>query len=137
VTPGAAAADLLTGAAQRYGHLGAYRDRARAEARLRALGVRRRPGRTRAPAAHGWDGLTETERTVVALTAQGLTNREIATRLFVSPRTVETHLTHVFAKLDLTGRSALRDAVAARTYGGVPDVPRGGHDQHRMLPAHP
>jgi DNA-binding CsgD family transcriptional regulator len=55
----------------------------------------------------GWASLTPTERDVVRLVSDGLGNNDIATRLFVSPRTVQTHLTHVYAKLGLTSRVQL------------------------------
>ena len=57
--------------------------------------------------ASGWESLTPSERDVVRLVSEGLTNNEIATRLFVSPRTVQTHLTHVYTKLGLTSRVQL------------------------------
>jgi LuxR family maltose regulon positive regulatory protein len=52
---------------------------------------------------------------VVELVAQGLTNKEIASRLFVSPTTVRTHLENVFAKLDVHTRTA----AVARARGTV------------------
>lgn len=104
---------LLEAARSGFRALGARRDLARVEARLRSIGVRSGRSRPRRRGG-GWDSLTTAEREVVALTTEGLTNREIAARLFISPRTVETHLTHVFAKLDLLGRPALRLAVARR-----------------------
>ena len=55
----------------------------------------------------GWASLTEAERNVIHLLAEGLTNREIGERLFISPRTVQTHLSHVFAKLSVTSRKQL------------------------------
>jgi DNA-binding CsgD family transcriptional regulator len=55
----------------------------------------------------GWASLTPTERDVVRLVSEGLANNDIATRLFVSPRTVQTHLTHVYTKLGLTSRVQL------------------------------
>ncbi|MFN2568594.1 MAG: LuxR C-terminal-related transcriptional regulator, partial [Candidatus Dormibacteria bacterium] len=65
--------------------------------------------------ATGWSGLSRAERDVVSLVAEGLTNVEIGQRLFISPRTVETHLTHIFAKLDLNSRRELaREAVRRR-----------------------
>jgi predicted ATPase/class 3 adenylate cyclase/DNA-binding CsgD family transcriptional regulator len=66
----------------------------------RGRGQRKRP-------ASGWASLTPTERDVVRLVSDGLGNKDIATRLFVSPRTVQTHLTHVYTKLGLTSRVQL------------------------------
>ena len=63
-------------------------------------------------ATTGWDALTRAECAVVALSAEGLTNREIGERLFVSRRTVQTHLSHVFAKLGISSRVTLAAAVA-------------------------
>ena len=60
----------------------------------RGRGQRKRP-------ASGWASLTPAERDVVRLVSEGLANNDIATRLFVSPRTVQTHLTHVYTKLGL------------------------------------
>jgi DNA-binding CsgD family transcriptional regulator len=72
----------------------------------RGRGQRKRP-------TSGWASLTPTERDVVRLVSEGLANNDIATRLFVSPRTVQTHLTHVYTKLGLTSRVQLVQ-VAAR-----------------------
>jgi DNA-binding CsgD family transcriptional regulator len=69
----------------------------------RGRGPRKRP-------ATGWDSLTPTEHSVVRLVVEGLTNAEIATRLFVSRRTVSTHLGHVFAKLGVKTRAELASA---------------------------
>jgi predicted ATPase/class 3 adenylate cyclase/DNA-binding CsgD family transcriptional regulator len=66
----------------------------------RGRGQRKRP-------TSGWGSLTPTERDVVRLVSEGLGNNDIATRLFVSPRTVQTHLTHVYTKLGLTSRVQL------------------------------
>jgi len=66
----------------------------------RGRGERKRP-------TSGWASLTPTERDVVRLVSDGLGNKDIATRLFVSPRTVQTHLTHVYTKLGLTSRVQL------------------------------
>ncbi len=60
----------------------------------------------------GWGSLTPTERDVVRLISEGLANKDIATRLFVSPRTVQTHLTHVYTKLGLTSRMQLAQEAA-------------------------
>ncbi len=68
--------------------------------------VRRGRGERKRPAS-GWAALTPTERDVVRLVAEGLANNEIAARLFVSRRTVQTHLTHVYAKLGISSRVQL------------------------------
>ena len=66
----------------------------------RGRGERKRP-------ATGWASLTPTELDVVRLVAEGIPNKDIATRLFVSPRTVQSHLRHVYNKLGLTSRVQL------------------------------
>jgi DNA-binding CsgD family transcriptional regulator len=68
--------------------------------------------RTRRPAT-GWEALTDAERRVAHLVTEGLSNREVAERLFVSRYTVETHLKHVFAKLGVSSRTELA-AMASR-----------------------
>ena len=68
--------------------------------------ARRGHGQRKRPAS-GWASLTPTERDVVRLVSEGLGNNDIATRLFVSPRTAQSHLTHVYAKLGLTSRVQL------------------------------
>lgn len=75
--------------------------------------AQRRRGQRKRPAS-GWASLTPTERDVVRLVSEGLANNDIATRLFVSPRTVQTHLTHVYTKLGLTSRVQLAQEAARR-----------------------
>ncbi len=77
-----------------------------ADTELSASGARRRP-----PALSGPQSLTVSERRVAEMAAQGRTNREIAQALFVSVRTVETHLTHAFQKLGIDSRTKLPDAL--------------------------
>lgn len=66
----------------------------------RGRGDRKRP-------TSGWESLTPTERDVVRHAVDGLGNKDIAERMFISPRTVQTHLTHVYAKLGFTSRIQL------------------------------
>ena len=79
---------------------------------LRRLGVSRRARGPRRRPASGWESLTASERDVSRLVAEGLTNREVAKRLHVSPHTVNTHLRHVFEKLCVSNRAALAATVA-------------------------
>jgi DNA-binding CsgD family transcriptional regulator len=67
--------------------------------------------RPRRLALSGIDALTASERRVAELAARGLRNREIAETLFVTPKTVETHLGHVYAKLDIQARAQLTAAL--------------------------
>jgi ATP/maltotriose-dependent transcriptional regulator MalT len=60
-------------------------------------------------------GLTRREMEVAMLIVEGHTNQQIATRLFVSPRTVETHISHIFAKLGVTSRVAIVSALNRNT----------------------
>ncbi|MFN2388727.1 MAG: LuxR C-terminal-related transcriptional regulator, partial [Actinomycetota bacterium] len=64
-------------------------------------------GRPRRPATTGVDALTPSELRVAELAARGLTNQQIASRLFVSARTVATHLTHIYQKLGVGSRGDL------------------------------
>ena len=73
----------------------------------RGRGERKRP-------ASGWASLTPTERDVVRLVGEGLANKDVAARLFVSPRTVESHLTHVYTKLGLSSRVQLAQEATRR-----------------------
>lgn len=80
-----------------------------ARAELVAAGAR-----PRRPVFTGVDALTASELRVARLAAEGLTNREIAERLFVTERTVETHLRHVFQKLEIRGRRELPARLTSR-----------------------
>ena len=115
---------LLNEAVAAYERLDAVRDVDRIQPALRRLGVRR-PRRAARRPAFGWDSLTPTELQVVDLAVTGLTNREIAERLFVSRRTVATHLEHVFQKLGHGNRVELTADVARRaaTHPLTPTTP--------------
>ncbi len=99
----AAARGALTAALERFDELGAARWAEQAAAELARI-----PGRGRASGE-----LTETERRVAELVAGGLSNKEVAARLFVSVRAVEANLSKVYAKLGVRSRSQL----AARLRG--------------------
>ena len=79
----------------------------------RARGERKRP-------SVGWDSLTPTEERVVALAAAGLTNPQIAEKLFITRGTVKVHLAHIFVKLGVSTRSELAaDATRRRRDGSA------------------
>ncbi|MET0553377.1 MAG: LuxR C-terminal-related transcriptional regulator, partial [Vicinamibacteria bacterium] len=90
---------------------GALAGRARTE--LRAAG-----GRVSDPEGTGAEQLTVSERRVAELAAEGQSNPEIAQGLFVTRKTVETHLGHVYRKLGISGRAELGRALAAEPPGG-------------------
>jgi DNA-binding CsgD family transcriptional regulator len=110
------AGQLLDQAITIFERLDAARDLARAEAVLRQMGIRRGRRVRHTRAQSGWQSLTPSERAVVDLVAEGLSNPQIGQRLYVSRRTVQAHLAHVFAKLHLTSRAQLA-AEAARHQG--------------------
>lgn len=90
-----------------YESFGAARYAARAEAAVRPFGLRRgRRGRRGRPKT-GWESLTQTERTVAGLVAERLTNPEIGERLYISRRTVQTHVSSALGKLGLRSRTEL------------------------------
>jgi DNA-binding CsgD family transcriptional regulator len=98
-------------------HLGAARDifsqlgaapwAARARSELRATGQAAADDHRQAPVT-----LTPQQRQIAALAAAGLTNKQIGERLYLSHRTVATHLHQIFPKLGVTSRAALRDALS-------------------------
>jgi DNA-binding CsgD family transcriptional regulator len=68
----------------------------------------------------GWSSLTETERSVADLVAEGLTNREAATRLLLSPHTVDAHLRHIYRKLAIRSRVELARLVTEHSQSVAP-----------------
>jgi DNA-binding CsgD family transcriptional regulator len=105
---------VLTEALETFRRLRARSWAQRAEAELRACGVA-------VAAPHGTrdalSELTPQQRQIVRLASDGLTNRQIGDRLFLSPRTVSTHLYRSYPKLGVAGRNQLRDVIAR---DGVP-----------------
>jgi DNA-binding NarL/FixJ family response regulator len=102
------AADAATEAASAYERRGERR--AAAAARLRAATFARECGLTEGPALDilPLPALTAREQEVARLASAGLSNQAIAARLVVSVRTVETHLSHAYAKLGISSRADLR-----------------------------
>ncbi|HEX6357984.1 LuxR C-terminal-related transcriptional regulator, partial [Actinophytocola sp.] len=87
-----------------YERLGASWDLARLRAVFRQLGIRRGPRNKHRRVQVGWDSLTPSEAKVAALVADGLSNRQIAERLVLSTRTVESHVSHILTKLEVRSR---------------------------------
>ncbi len=111
-------AKLALGAAlETFRRLGAAPWTRRAEAELRACGV---IAQAPSSAAGALDALTAQQREIIILAGRGLTNGEIADRLFLSPRTVASHLYRSYPKLGIAGRRQLRDLIED------PGVPRPG-----------
>jgi DNA-binding CsgD family transcriptional regulator len=131
---GDAARGLLGGARATYERSGAAHDLARVDGALRALGVRRGAGGPRRRPQSGWEALTDTELKVVRLVAERLTNPEIAERMFISRRTVQTHVSHALAKLGVASRRDLA-AEAARRAGWRLRVESAGEQPQEPEPA--
>jgi DNA-binding CsgD family transcriptional regulator/tetratricopeptide (TPR) repeat protein len=111
-----AGAAALDGAWDTYNRLGAHGEARKVQRLLEGAGVRRRRWRTTAARPlEGWDALTQTERRVARLIADGHTNRSAAAELVLSPNTVATHLRSIFGKLSVTSRSQLTRAVISQT----------------------
>ncbi len=81
-------------------------------------------GRPRRLVLSGLDSLTPSERRVAQLAADGMSNREIAQNLFITTRTVEGHLTHVYEKLAITSREQLSAALASPPSGTATAPPQ-------------
>jgi DNA-binding CsgD family transcriptional regulator len=96
--------DALAG----YRQVGADSDQARIRRRLRKLGIRRRHWATSPTRpVTGWDSLTDTEQVVAGLVAEGLHNKQVAARMYISNHTVAHHLRQAFRKLSITSRYEL------------------------------
>lgn len=112
------AVQLLREALQLYESCGARRDAIRVIKRLSRLGVHHASARNARPSIP-WDTLSESELRVVRLVAEALTNREVASRLFLSPHTVDSHLRHSFTKLGVNSRVELTRQVLIHDHNGT------------------
>jgi DNA-binding NarL/FixJ family response regulator len=111
-----AAVAWLERAESELGACGALRFRDEAARELRRLGRRVGARRRRAAGSTGLESLSGREREIAELVAQGHTNKQIAAELFLSEKTVESHMAKVFAKLGVSARAAVAEAVGrART----------------------
>jgi DNA-binding CsgD family transcriptional regulator len=110
----------LNEAVEIYTEMNAAWDIRRADARLRALGIRRGSRTPRRRPKAGLDSLTPTERTVADLVAQGRSNPEIAAELFLSRSTVQTHVSHILGKLGLHSRGQVPAALQELAIGALP-----------------
>ena len=113
------AREQLRDAYQAFVGMGAsgFADRARRELQATGEKVRSRRDDSR-------DELTPQEEQIARLARHGRTNPEIGAELYLSPRTVEWHLRKVFAKLGITSRKGLRDALPRPEREGTPAAAR-------------
>jgi len=100
-----AARRAFSDATRLYRALGAAWDLRRADARLRRYGIRRGRGGRREHPARGWGALTPTEAKIARLVGDGRSNPDIAAELFLSRNTVQTHVSHILAKLGARSRA--------------------------------
>jgi DNA-binding NarL/FixJ family response regulator len=87
-----------------YSDLDARWDLMRADARLRPYGIRRGVRGSRRRPSTGWEALTPTELKIANLVAAGQSNSDIANEMFLSRRTVQTHVSHILTKLEAQSR---------------------------------
>jgi DNA-binding CsgD family transcriptional regulator len=106
---------LLSQAYGLYEEVGDADDLARVRSGLRAAGTRLRHWTRADRPAFGWDSLTDTERRVADLVAEGLSNPQVANQVFLSIHTVAFHLRHIFWKLGITSRVQLARIAAERS----------------------
>lgn len=118
--------DAVFAALELLDRLGADAVAAKVRRDLRARGVSGVPARPRATTRTNPAGLTARQVDVLRLVAEGLTNAEIASRLFISEKTADHHVSAILAKLDVPTRREA--AVAARALGLLPERRRGSRD---------
>jgi DNA-binding CsgD family transcriptional regulator len=138
---GTEAVAWLRRAHELYEQLGAVQSMARVRARLRAAGIRVRHWARSERPPFGWESLTDTERRIVGLVAQGLSNRQVASQMFLSVHTIAFHLRRVFCKLDVTSRVQLARLAAEQAGHGIDGHPApvraGSAGAGRLLPFRP
>jgi DNA-binding CsgD family transcriptional regulator len=100
-----------------YEEVGDAEDLARVRCSLRAAGTRLRHWTHANRPSFGWDSLTDTERRIADLVTEGLSNRQVANRVFLSTHTVAFHLRHIFWKLGITSRVQLARIAAEQDAG--------------------
>jgi len=103
--------NAIAGAVAGYEAMEAHWDVARAETLLRTFGFHRGVRGPRRRPKSGWDSLTEAERVVADLVAEGLSNPAVAARLYLSRRTVQGHVSSILSKLGVTSRVELATMV--------------------------
>lgn len=112
------AREVFVPVAQRLERMTADAEWRRAEAGMRGAGIRIGARGSRARPETGWESLTDAERRVAGLVAEGHSNPEIARLLHLSPRTVQTHVSKVLHKLGLSSRVEVAAEVGRRREGG-------------------
>jgi DNA-binding CsgD family transcriptional regulator len=113
-----AARQAFSDAVALYSAAGATWDIHRAELRLRPFGIRRRPGPRPRAVTIGWEALTPTELTIARLVATGKSNPDIAAELYLSRNTVQTHVSHILAKLGVPSRAGIIAEASQRLAAG-------------------
>jgi DNA-binding CsgD family transcriptional regulator len=102
-----------------YNGIGAAWDIMRADTRLRRHNIRRGTQGARRRPATGWEALTPTEQKIAHLVAGGQSNPDIASQLFLSRYTVESHVSHILIKLNARSRFEIARAVAGQEHRRV------------------
>jgi DNA-binding NarL/FixJ family response regulator len=120
------AADAAAEAAAAYQRVGARRPTAEWTGKATALALECGVAAIRGSGSQPSSAMTSRELEVARLASQGLSNQAIADRLYLSVRTVETHLSHVYTKLGISGREALGAVISARPAPSGPPSSNGG-----------
>jgi ATP/maltotriose-dependent transcriptional regulator MalT len=120
------AVQLLRSAERTFDACGAERDRGEVRHQLRRLGARAEPRGPSTGADGGLESLSRREREIAELVTARLTNREMAAELFLSEKTVESHLRNIFVKLGASSRVDVARAVERAAGSVTPAPPRRG-----------